>query len=89
MNLIGSLLIGLLWAVFESVTVSENLRVMLLVGLLGAFTTFSTFSMETLNLLRDRQLALVGLNLLVSCGGGLALAYVGMLGGRLLCGILK
>lgn len=56
-NITGSFLIGFLAIVFtEKFTESENWRLFLTVGLLGAYTTFSTFELETFELLRERQL---------------------------------
>ena len=88
-NLSGSFLIGLLFGLFEGVHVSPQIRALLLVGVLGAFTTFSTLSLETLHLLRDRQYAFAGLNLLGSCAGGLALAWAGLLLARAAAGRQK
>ncbi len=54
-NICGSFLIGfLLILLTEKFTVNENLRLAILVGLLGAFTTFSTFELETFELVRER-----------------------------------
>ena len=50
-NLAGSFIIGILWAFCYSFDFSPNLRAFLFVGLLGGFTTFSSFSLETMNLL--------------------------------------
>ena len=50
-NIVGSFVIGILWAVCNYFDFSPNLRTFLLVGLLGGFTTFSSFSLETMNLL--------------------------------------
>ena len=47
----GSFIIGILWAFCYSFDFSPNLRAFLFVGLLGGFTTFSSFSLETMNLL--------------------------------------
>ncbi len=55
-NITGSLLIGFLAELFDTrMTVSPELRAMLLVGVLGGYTTFSSFSLETFNLIRDNQ----------------------------------
>lgn len=54
-NIAGSFLIGfLLILLTDKIAVSENLRMMIIVGFLGAFTTFSTFEMEIYGLLKDR-----------------------------------
>lgn len=50
-NIIGSFIIGIVWALCSIFDLSPNLRTFLLVGLLGGFTTFSSFSLETMNLL--------------------------------------
>ena len=69
-NTAGSLLIGLFLGLSELIPVSPAARLFVAIGFLGAFTTFSTYSMETLNLLRDRQTVLglmnIGLNNLLA-----------------------
>jgi CrcB protein len=51
-NLVGSFLVGFLFICFQGkLPVSDVLRTGILVGLLGGFTTFSTFSMETVNMM--------------------------------------
>lgn len=53
-NITGSFAIGFLAQLFDGrVAVSPELRAALIVGVLGGYTTFSSFSLETLNLLRD------------------------------------
>ena len=51
-NIVGCLLIGLLWAAFNRVHASSQLNLLLIVGFCGGFTTFSTFSKESLCLLQ-------------------------------------
>lgn len=81
-NLLGSLIIGVLWAIFDRFIGAPNLRLFLLVGLLGGFTTYSTFSIETLNLLRDGELRLATLYVIAHIVLGLALAAGGYLAAR-------
>jgi len=69
-NTAGSLLMGLFWGLSELVPVSPAVRLLFAVGFLGSFTTFSTFSLETFTLLRDKEtmlgLANIGLNNLLA-----------------------
>jgi CrcB protein len=81
-NLAGSFLIGVLWALFESAAVNPSLRVFLFVGILGGFTTFSTYSLETLNLLRDGEVRTAVVNILVNNVGGIVLAFAGFVAAR-------
>ena len=54
-NVTGSFLIGFLLIVFtDKVEVGDNLRMAVIVGFLGAFTTFSTFEMEIYGLIKER-----------------------------------
>ena len=59
-NLIGGLVIGISFAAIQSasIDVSEEIKLILNVGFLGAFTTFSTYSMELLNLFLKGEIAL-------------------------------
>ncbi|MFA5418330.1 MAG: fluoride efflux transporter CrcB [Bacteroidales bacterium] len=49
-NLIGSFLIGFLWGWFDKMYVSPGIRLFIFVGLLGSFTTFSTFAFDIFNM---------------------------------------
>ncbi len=82
-NTLGSFLMGLLFVLLiERSTAGPELRAAVLVGFLGAFTTFSTFSIETLALIEegywDRAFVNLGLSVLVC----LAACRVGLLLGR-------
>ena len=50
-NIIGSFLIGIVISLFDKNIINETLRATLAIGLLGGFTTFSTFSMDMFNLI--------------------------------------
>jgi len=55
-NVIGSFILGLVFFFSEnSLSFSPNLRIFLTIGFCGGFTTFSTFSLETVNLLQSSQ----------------------------------
>lgn len=54
-NITGSFLIGFLYVLLtDKFVINENLRIAILVGFLGAFTTFSTFEFEVFNLTREK-----------------------------------
>lgn len=77
-NLIGCFLIGLLTMLVEvRAVLSVEMRSFLLIGLLGAFTTFSTFGNETLNLIREGRFDLAVLNSVVQVVVGLAMVWLG------------
>lgn len=83
-NLIGSFLIGVIWAVSERAPLPPGWSPFLLVGVIGAFTTFSAYTLETLNLLRNGEIALGILNVIGSNALGLGIVYLGFVCGRLL-----
>lgn len=77
-NLIGSFVIGLLFAAFLLRPAPEWLRVGLMTGVLGGFTTFSAFSVDTLELLRADGLGGAGLYVVLTLLTGLAACALGM-----------
>jgi CrcB protein len=82
-NVSGSLLIGLLSVVLlERLNISPEWRAALLVGVLGSFTTFSTFSLETLNLIDQGELVTAGFNMLFSVAFCLLAVWFGVVIGR-------
>lgn len=77
-NLTGSFLIGLLWGLLESQP-AGNLRLFLFVGILGGFTTFSAYAIETLNLFKEGNIKFAILNILLNNVFGILLAFAGFL----------
>jgi len=84
-NMTGSFALGLLFTLFtERMNVDPWLRSTLTIGFLGAYTTFSTFSLETYRLISDGALGLAFANSLGSLGAGLTAVYLGVVLGRAL-----
>lgn len=82
-NVIGSFLIGAIYAaLIERAALPEEWRSFLIVGLLGAFTTFSTFSFETVALIGQGALIKAALNVLLSVGLCVGLCWLGLWSGR-------
>lgn len=78
-NVSGSFLIGVLATLFqERWLVDPAIRIALLTGLLGGYTTFSSFSFETLALMRDGEYGLALLNAGGSVVLGLAAVWAGL-----------
>ncbi len=78
-NVSGSFIIGFLAESFETrYLVSPAVRVALLTGVLGGYTTFSSFSLETFSMLRDGEVWLAALNAFGSVLLGLAAVWVGV-----------
>ena len=84
-NVTGSFLLGFLFVLLtERSTASAALRSALTIGFVGSYTTFSTFSFETLKLLEDGALGGAALNVAASIVLGLGGAWLGMNAGRAL-----
>ena len=83
-NASGSLLMGFLFVVIvERVTgLAPQLRSLLLIGFLGGYTTFSTFSIETITLIENGIWLSAAINIVLSLTICLVLAWLGVIGGR-------
>ncbi|CAN5343266.1 fluoride efflux transporter CrcB [soil metagenome] len=79
-NAIGSLAIGMVAALTEPdgrFLIGSTVRQLVMVGILGGFTTFSAFSLQTLALLRDGEILRAVLNVLLSVGACLLAVWLG------------
>lgn len=82
-NVLGSLVMGVLFILLvERLAATSVLRAFWLVGLLGAFTTFSTFSVETLNLMEGGEIGKAAANVVLSVTLCIGAAGIGMALGR-------
>lgn len=86
-NLLGCFAAGLLFHFMqERQTLSETARAAVFVGLLGGFTTFSSYGLQTFALLREGQLGMAALNVFASNLLGLLLVFAGYAAAKLLGG---
>ncbi len=85
----GSLLIGIVWAFWEDSSVPSYIRTFLLIGFFGGFTTFSSFSLETMNLVRDNEIKLAVLNILANNVIGIIMVFGGFMLTRLFMNTFK
>lgn len=77
-NIVGCLFIGVLNVAFTGpVLIRPEYRMALTVGILGGFTTFSTFGWETFSLANDREFIRAAVNVVLSVGLGLAAVWAG------------
>jgi CrcB protein len=82
-NVLGSFAIGLVMALsLERNAVGPGVRLFMTVGFCGGFTTMSTFSYETLALIRDGQTGFALANIAISVSASLAATWLGYVLGR-------
>jgi CrcB protein len=86
-NITGSFIIGFfLTLVAERISLSQNLRLAIAVGFVGAYTTFSTFEYETARLVEERHFMLALLNVVLSVIVGFVAVWGGIIMARKLAG---
>ena len=84
-NISGSFVLGLILRyALGTQAITPEVRALLTTGFCGGYTTFSTFTYDTMLLLEDAQTSRAGLYVLLSVGLSLAGAWLGILGGRAL-----
>jgi CrcB protein len=76
-NLLGSFFIGVCISLSDKSIITENIRIYIAIGLLGGFTTFSTFSMDLFNLLNKSLYVEMISYLVLSVFGGVLLFFAG------------
>jgi len=82
-NVVGSLLMGFVSILLlERFMLAEFWRPIIIIGFLGAFTTFSTFSMETFNLIEAGEMAKAFINIFINVLFCLGATWIGVIAGR-------
>ena len=83
-NLLGCFISGVAWQFSEHFAIAKNVRLFFFVGLLGAFTTFSTFGLESLHLFKDGHVKSAVLNIFLNNILGIILVLLGIFVYRLI-----
>ncbi|VAW38346.1 Fluoride ion transporter CrcB [hydrothermal vent metagenome] len=82
-NMLGCFLFGAVWSLAEGrIVLSPHMRLLILVGFMGAFTTFSTFAFESGSLLRETQFTAAIINILAQNVVGIIVLLAGIALGR-------
>jgi fluoride exporter len=81
-NTSGSFILGVVMGLLEGHALSPVVRLSLAIGFVGAYTTFSTFSYETIRLAESGSVLLAWLNIVGSVIAGLCAALLGLAAGR-------
>lgn len=88
-NMLGCFIIGFCYDLFDRSLLSAEIKSMVTIGFLGAFTTFSTYSLETVNLFRDGEIRLGVGNMLISNILGIIAVVLGFITSRLILRAFK
>ncbi|MBN1663127.1 MAG: fluoride efflux transporter CrcB [Deltaproteobacteria bacterium] len=83
-NVTGSVLIGFLWGIFDRVAFSSNVKLFIFIGVLGGYTTFSTFSLETFNLMRAGEYRIAMMNVFFSVVASIGAVFIGYISASML-----
>lgn len=83
-NIVGSAIIGIVWSLSEKSILPPQIAALIIIGFLGSFTTFSAFSMETINLFRSGHVGTAILNVIMQNALCISAAGVGFYSGKFL-----
>lgn len=88
-NIIGCFFIGFFYDIFDKIIINIDYKSFVTIGFLGALTTFSTYSLETINLFRDGELKMGVLNVFFSNILGIIFVVLGIFSSRIVLKIVR
>lgn len=88
-NLLGSFLAGIVWYFVAHITVKHDMRLFLMVGFLGGFTTLSAFALDTVLLGHENKMNQALVNILLNNVGAIVLLIAGIAVARMISGGIK
>ncbi len=78
-NMIGSFIIGILWGLFDMQNLHHGIRAFLFIGILGGFTTFSAYAIESFNMFKDGDVKLAMLNVMANNVLSIGMVILGLM----------
>lgn len=78
-NMLGSLVIGMMWGLFNPTNISHGLRAFLFIGILGGFTTFSSYALDSYNLLKEGEMKLALINIMANNILSIGMVLIGLM----------
>jgi len=78
-NMIGSFLAGVVWGVSTETTMKPEIRIFMMVGFMGGFTTFSSYALESYNLFDNGEVKAAFMNILANNVLSLILVFAGVI----------
>ncbi len=78
-NMIGSFIIGVLWGIFDMQNLHHGVRAFLFIGLLGGFTTFSSYAIESFNMFRDGDVKMAMMNVMANNVLSIGMVIIGLM----------
>ncbi|MBU1075696.1 MAG: fluoride efflux transporter CrcB [Spirochaetes bacterium] len=88
-NVAGSFLIGFFFEIFNRSVISSDLKSLITIGFLGAFTTFSTYTLETVNLFRDNEIKMGVLNIVYNNSLAILFLIIGIYFSKVILKIIR
>lgn len=78
-NMLGGLIIGAMWGLFNPDNISNGLRAFLFIGILGGFTTFSSYALDSYNMMKAGEMKMALLNIMANNILSIGMVLIGLM----------